>query len=284
MEDVLILPLIRTGKGQFVGGVPGRPAFQDLAIMRGIAPIVTPAADPGGRKTGRVGEAWFGGILFNHFGHFLLEGLARLSREVITSPLPILFYNPQRLSDLPAYAVATFKGIGVSPDRIRLIDEPVTVTRLHHVAPWFEIRRHVNVHDMDWIFRMPSLGYEEYLNQIVYLSRSRLVGRRDIASEAPLETAVQNSSGIVRFPELLSLQEQVALLRNCKAVAGMEGSAFHTCILAGSPQKRVVVCDRPPNLNFLLQDEILGGETIYLNRANQRADAVSSNLMSHLFP
>ena len=279
--NVLILPLVRTGKGQFVGGVHARPELRNLSIMRGNTPVVTPASQSGGIFE-QVDEAWFGGIFFNHFGHFLLEGLARLSREVIASPLPIVFYNPQRLSSIPTYAAAILTGIGISPERIQFVDQPLKVARLYYVSAWFEIRRHINVHDMDWLFQTSTPAYPEYEDRIVYLSRSRLEGRREIASETPLEDAVTTAGGIVCFPERLSVPEQIALLRGCSAVAGAEGSALHTCILAGQPKKRVVICDGAPNLNFLLQDEILGGETVYLDRSTWDIDQVVMEMLAHL--
>ncbi|MEQ1787955.1 MAG: hypothetical protein ABL966_12945, partial [Acidimicrobiales bacterium] len=101
VEGATITPLVRVAAGEFTGGVSDRSGHRaDLALHRGHGvrrrQFVVPATgDSPSAPDLHLERAWFGGYLFDHFGHFLLEGLARvLHPEVAASQDPVVFLSP----------------------------------------------------------------------------------------------------------------------------------------------------------------------------------------------
>lgn len=272
VEGALITPLVRVAEGQFTGGVSDRAGYRtDLALHRGHADqrrrLVGPLADDSpAAPDAHLDRAWFGGYLFDHFGHFLLEGLARvLHPEVAASQDPVVFLSPTPEVGLRSFMTTAFSRAGVDPERVVLCGAPMQVDELRVQEPTFEIRGLVRPH----LYRRlqqaeaaaPSTGLR-------YLSRSRLQYVRMVQGEPALEARLAGELGAtIAHPQELSLDDQIDGLAAARLVVGSEGSAFHTLMFVGRPSHAVVLCSGVPHASYLLCDELFDGDTVYVNAA-----------------
>ena len=279
VHGVQLIPLTRLAKGLFAGGIIRAGDYlTQLSLHRGygsnrVAHVMRPEVVPPVAKTAdRLSRACFGGYLFDHYGHFLLEGLARvLSTEISASTDPIVFFNPQRMTHLPSYMSTVFSRIGVDPARIQLCDKPVLVDELRVQEPSFEIRGFVRPGVYD---RLKADVAAAQASQIVYLTRSKLIGRRVIEGESIFaEWLARHMAADVIAPETLSLEAQLSKYCGAGYILGCEGSAFHTLMFLRRTSNAVIFCSSLPNMNYLLCDELFDGNTIYVRAVQAERDA-----------
>ncbi|WP_053221175.1 glycosyltransferase family 61 protein [Methylobacterium indicum] len=81
--------------------------------------------------------------------------------------------------------------------------------------------------------------------QPVYLSKTRLTaGVRRFANEAAVTAILEREGVRIVHPELLSFPEQVRLFARHRVVLGANGSAFHTLLFAPPGRRVIVLSDR----------------------------------------
>jgi hypothetical protein len=273
-----LAPVVRYKKGFFTGGVfDGTGFLPHLALYRGhmekrLAHVSPPPEAPPSTETeSALSRAWFGGYLFDHYGHFLLEGLSRiLDQEIIASPDPIVFFDMMRIQQLRPYMAAIFRHCAIDPARIFLCNAPLRVDLLRVQQPSFEIRGFVrpapyrNAKAPDSI--APRSG-------VLYLSRSRLSRLRQIEGEEELERALTREFGAeIVYPETLAFADQIEKLGRAAHVIGCEGSAFHSLIFLRRVPQAIVLSNSLPHMDYLLCDELFDGETVYIRATNEAAE------------
>ena len=160
-----------------------------------------------------------------HFGHFLVEGLNRLWPLVMPkyNKCKIVFpYNQNGGHDFVRQLLGL---VGVSDDRIMIIDKPT---------------RFRNVYVPDQSFRIKSWGSRANANMYrhmaasvrpagferVYVSREKMGARRTIGEEKIRRIFARNGFHVA-YPETMSVADQVALMANCRVLAGCAGTALH---------------------------------------------------------
>jgi len=211
-------------------------------------------------------SAIYGGFLVDHYGHFLLEGLARLwSLSKIEAP--ILFQTPpglNKITSLPKYMQEIFGLLGVS-EKVVLVDRPVSVETLY-------IPDAANVLDgyiSKEFLRSVALNCTETTSlktDLVYFSRSKLEAGV-ISDESRLEEVLKKNGYKIIHPEDFSVKEQIEIISSCKVLMGFVGSAFHTMVLCNSFPEKVVYLQRMKSLNsnFKEIDHHLGINSLYLD-------------------
>ncbi len=269
IKDVHLEPLVVKGQGQFTGGAYCRGEFlAELSLRRGWRARETQHVTGTGaihKPESKLETAWFGGILHRHFGHFLLETLARVqSREVVRSAEPIIFFNPFGLSRLKPFMEGVFHHLGISIDRISFCSTPLDIGILQVQKPTFQLNGFVNVSSRS-ILKQAARAVPPR-SGIIYLSRSKAKLPRRVLEEEQLEKQLEASAlAQVTYPERLSFAEQVACLRKSALVTGCEGSAFHTLMFVDGTRTSVMFCPNVPNLSFVLCDELIDGDAIYVH-------------------
>jgi hypothetical protein len=217
----------------------------------------------------------FSSIFFNHWGHFLLESIARLS-VAISDPelarLPSVFScMSARAHRLPP--IAEFFDLIGAP-RLET-SEPIRVRLRHCLVP------------------PPAFGHEGFADPR-HLAAPREVARRAVgeaAGEGPpvyfsrtrVASAVPMHTACVNEPELetrlaalgveivhmqeLPLAEQIRVVNRRRAIIGLWGSALHNILFAldGAGLSTFVIIKPGQRAgNFLLVDSIVGNRAHYL--------------------
>lgn len=220
----------RDGAGRFIEG---------MKLARSYGTSGEAQAVPA--RTELPGRWVYGGYLSDHFGHFLVESLARHWYLRQDGGAGIAWHaRPPRLRP---WQVEVFELIGLDPARFHLIREPTRFEALCVPAPgavlgsFYEARqaRALAV----WPFRAPRPGKR------VWLSRSRFaeaVSR--IEGEAETEALLEGHGWIIFHPQAHPIRAQLAMLEDAEVIAGLEGSAFHTLLLAADVRARIRIVPR----------------------------------------
>lgn len=203
------------------------------------------------RLTTHDEEVVWGGSISTHYGHFLVESMARL--------WPLL--PGGKLEGAPAiFAGDLFGGRRVDPrdqpfmrewldafgiHTVELADEPTRFRRMYIPEPalrpgaWISPElRDIHMHARRGLGKLPT----GTVGEVLWLSRSALDRNRRVAQdECLLEWLLRDYVRIVH-PQTLALAEQVAEIEVSRAVAGIVGSAFYTLLLAEASPCFACVC------------------------------------------
>jgi Glycosyltransferase 61 len=198
-----------------------RSGEQGAPVPRDLFPVVTDSD---------AAEAIYAGPLYYHFGHFLLESLARA-------------WYAQQHPDVPfVWAGAhTWQGFELTQWQLEILDileienptgiiaDPARFELLH--VPDIGYRYDDRFHPEHAEFLGRYEGPAQLRHHRLWLSRSKTGGKvRDLNSE-PTERRLAHAGWTVAYPEMLSIREQLDHLARAEIVAGEEGSAFHALIL-----------------------------------------------------
>jgi len=201
-------------------------------------------------------QAIYGGVIFNHYGHFLLESLAR-TWYLQKSSSDVFFYHPQgnkfsTFNDLSTWQKIILGHLIPDTGRIKIINEPLVFNELIVPDAGYVIKQFCADSQAK---AMSSLGAkitakydQDIIEKKIWLSRSSLT-KGSIAGEKKFEGALRDEGFKVVHPETLSIAEQIKLFETAEVVSGFTGSAFHTVLLAKSNGGKLLHFCREQHLN-----------------------------------
>ncbi|MGY1831672.1 glycosyltransferase 61 family protein [Geodermatophilus sp. SYSU D01180] len=197
----------------------------------------------------------YGGVLFTHFGHFLLESLGRLWAYEHLRPLDpyIAFhegFGKVDWSDERTVAHQVLRGLGIPLDRVLLLSQPV---RLAHVFVPSQLYGY-------GFSRNPPQTFVEHMRRFrftrsvpsdftgarrVYISRSGLPDRYGRPmGETLFEDYLRGQGYAVLHPERYPLHEQLSVYEAADELVFCDGAALHGCVLLPDLTARVAVISR----------------------------------------
>lgn len=265
VTDALVVPTPRTWPvGVVFGGVfdaAGAP-IADSLLYRNYSQVVF-APDTAPEPSETVTEPHlFGGYCIDHFGHFLLEGLARSWATAQHPDLPVAWATPGQATGWQTDICAQ---LGFA-QRMRFVDRPTRFKELFIPAPGYRITDLFHPRHAAFLgCAEPAAPVEAH--RLVWLSRQGISGAGSIGGEDQLEALLQAQGWSVIRPETLSIEAQLGVLSHAHIVAGVEGSALHLPILLKHPPKAMVVLRRLDNQNY---------QTIATGRDMRMYDVVGS--------
>ncbi len=185
----------------------------------------------------------YGGPFFDHFGHFLLESLARAWAVEEVGALPMVWVSggPPRPYQAEVLAMLGLTGGQVFPE------SPVRFRRLVVPMGGFRIQGQFHPRHARFLARHETAARG---GGRVWLSRAGIAPERQSGGEAALQAALAARGWRVVAPETLSLTAQLDLLAGAEVVAGLEGSAFHAAVLLARPAAPLIVLRRSVSANY----------------------------------
>lgn len=177
-----------------------------------------------------------GSYMFSHFGHFLVEGLARtwaLLDKKYNKLKVVIFYETKQ--KLPSFVRKMLNALGVPDENILVIYKTTKFSRVF--VPVQAINGHIYMLPiMNKVFdkisaNMSETHYDTY--DKIYLSRSRMNDGRTFG-EKQIENIFRKNGYEVIYPETLPLEQQIFLANNCKEMAGTAGTALHLAMFMKS--------------------------------------------------
>jgi capsular polysaccharide biosynthesis protein len=233
-----------------------------------------------------IDKALFGGVIFPHFGHFLLESLSRLWPLAVSDmekemfECDVLYCTPRYQTGTITYSVTKVKqtifenlNINIKPN-IRILNQPVLIHKL--IIPDQAIILESEIYPIfrtllktagDRIIRTNSQSRKDEYKDKVYLSRSSLSFlQRNCVNEKKLENILKDHGfGIFHIHEF-SIADQIGLLNNAEIIVGPDGSSFHAMLLSETSRKAILylVCGEPES-TYVGIDRICEVDSKYIN-------------------
>ena len=184
------------------------------------------------------------------YGHNLLEALPGLILLDQAPPgIEIVTSMPR------SAAIDTLIGsFGIDPARVRYYREPVFCHRAH--IPGRLVYLNTSIHPLarEAFSRLEQLGARSGIEPMerVFISRSR-IHRRRLENEAEIEAAFERHGFRIVHPELLPIEDQIALFAGAKMIAGLGGSAMHNTVFTPPDAKVLLVS----NLEWFMLTDVL---------------------------
>ena len=184
------------------------------------------------------------GWLFNHFGHFLMQSLARTWFLSEVSPsVRVVFHAPTRAKWQPAnWMLRILEAFGVPSARILVLDAPTRLRRLIIPEPLFEPRSvaHDHVVRAHEAMARPYRAVAQRIagdatpsEQPVYLSRRLLPpSNRTMVGEGELEEVLRENGFRIAHTQTMTFEDQVRLVNEHAHIFSNAGSAAHNVLFA----------------------------------------------------
>jgi hypothetical protein len=203
----------------------------------------------------KPGLYYFAGAAWNHFGHFLTEGLSRwwlLARLApsVRAELRFVLYDERPLA---RWQLDCLEALGVGAEQLVYLTEPQRFERL--IVP-------AAAYNLHCAAAPPQAEVWEHIGRAfdrgsgperVYLSRSRYTYNRTLVNEAEVERRFRARGFTVLHPQELGIAEQVAAVRHASLIAGSAGSAMYLSAFARPGARRLIISPR----NFTFRDDQL---------------------------
>lgn len=233
------------------------------ALWRRYRPLTVEPLMPEGPVETLKGRWLWGGVLWAHFGHFLVESTARLwALEHLPGDIEGILYIPKRprVGDQIRSFQRDFIDL-MSPDLpMRVATEPMQVEELIVPGQGFglgDITKGTKTF-RDAIHSRFARDIEPDGASKIYLSRSALgLGKGGMLGEERLESFLRAEGYDIFYPEKYPLKVQLARYKAAKHVIAADGSALHLYSMVGrSDQNVAMILRRQGGANNLLATNV----------------------------
>jgi len=268
VEDAIYVPEELTGKGAQRG-----------EIVQSLLESSAVADDQYEHEINE--EVVYLGWLFDHFGHFLMQSLARTWFLTDVSPsVRVVFDPPSRSSRQSAgWMQRILEAFGVPPERILVLDAPTRLRRLIIPEPLFEPRgiAHDHVVRAHEAMARPYQAVAERIaadttpsEQPVYLSRRLLPpSQRTIVGEEELEEVLRANGFRIAHTETMTFEDQVRLVNEHVDIFSNAGSAAHNVLFAlHQPRLHLLTNGLQFSPDYFMYSTIVGAPTSFINCLN----------------
>ena len=186
------------------------------------------------------------GYLVKHWGHFLVEGAARLwyCFEKDRTVDKYVFITEENGSCEAKGNYGEFLQLLGIADKIEIINRPVKYREV--IVPELGYKRKVYYSEKyKHIFdAIAANALKEYTDKNtaadkIYLSRGQF--GKALEAEAGLDNYFDRNGFAVLYPEKLSLGEMIFYIRNAKVCAAESGTVPHNMLFAADEQKLVII-------------------------------------------
>lgn len=255
IEPVAGARIVPVERGEGLGCGVFRPdgSFCELSRTRISADRFTaqPALPDMSRAGQLAGTYLFGGLGRHHFGHFLMESIARLwamdgRYERFDGLIMLPFQQTDFGSVLRRRLLAFFELMGVDMP-LHLVKVPVVAERLLVPAQGFGHQEWASGTEAFRSYvrgriaaNCPAQGPDR-----LYISRSRLRhGAQKVDQEARIEQIMRAAGYEIFHPQRHSIAAQIRVYRAARVIVGGDGSAFHLVPFAMQEGARIGLIQR----------------------------------------
>lgn len=243
-----------------------------------LADPPTTTRDAGARRV-RARTCYIGNI-FNHYGHFITEGLSALWGDL--ADYDYLAAHPFVFGGLLAdYARHCHAALGIDRRKILVIREPTVFADITVLERSWLPNKAAHPDFMKVAHRIAAPFHSGRQPLKLYLSR-RLTPQRAVPEESAIEDIFRQKGFLVVHPETMAMEAQLALYGAARVLAGFNGSALHNVMFSprGTPTINLGDVRSPvrPLPNQLICSALNGGTALLIPR---RADGDGPEI-SHL--
>lgn len=200
------------------------------------------------------GTHMFGGILFGHFGHFLVESTARLwALAQLEDEIDSVIFVPKFQRSVQRILEVQTPFLRLCGVRNRLVNTevPLRVERLYVPQMGFGLGDMIE----------GTAAYRDFMRarfardiapeggERLYISRSQLPRERGgLIGEERIEAWVAAEGYEIFHPQQHGFAEQIARYKAAREIISPDGSPLHMVALSGRPDLRVAIIPRRPDI------------------------------------
>ncbi|WP_328593257.1 glycosyltransferase family 61 protein [Tritonibacter aquimaris] len=219
------------------------------ALWRRYRPITVKPELPSRSKTLKGRWLW-GGVLWAHFGHFLVESTARLwALAHLGKPIDGILFIPKRPAadgELRGFQRDFLAHYAAGTD-VKVTRTPLQVEELIVPGQGFGIGPIVSGTPKFRAALQSNFAQAVQPNgpQRIYLSRSKLgLGKGGMIGEAILERRLKKQGYEIFHPQEHSLVEQIARYKAARQIIAADGSAVHLFAMVGRADQKLAMIQR----------------------------------------
>ncbi|MCT4553058.1 MAG: glycosyltransferase family 61 protein [Pelagimonas sp.] len=219
------------------------------ALWRKNRPLTQPPAGPEGDVRELEGTWLWGGVLWRHFGHFLVESTGRLwALPALPEKIAgVLFIpkSPEAGFDLEPYQRLFLDMAGVG--RVKIARMPVRPQKLFVPGQGFGLGQisEGTPHMQRFCQRSFARDIAPDGPEKLFISRSRLGARRGkLLCEDRLDSYLRDAGYTVFHPQDHDLPTQIARYKAARQVIASEGSAIHLFAMVARPEQQLAIMVR----------------------------------------
>ena len=294
LRDATVVPPAESRFVQAAGVLDGNGRYcPHGALWRKYRPLTTepPAPD---HVAGTLSGRWlWGGVLWAHFGHFLVESSARLwALAELDRPVDGVLFIPKRprVGEMVRGFQRDFIGQMAPGLPIKVAAEPMKVEELVVPGQGFGLGKITTGTPKfrDAIHSRFGKDIEPEGPEKIYISRSKLgLGKGGLLGEDRLEDLLAEEGYEIFHPQEHDIATQLARYKAAQRVIAADGSALHLFAMVGRPDQPVaMILRRRSGANNLLAQNVAafcGAEPVVIEALRTewvRAKQKKSNRLS----
>lgn len=245
VENALIVPSDGSGMRQECGVFDAKGTYLPSAVLyRNTGPLMLPPPEVPEAQETLPGTWLWGGVLLNHFGHFLTETLARVwAHSEVAGEIAGIVFLHKRNGDVNSFH-RQFYGLCQIKTELRCASVPTKVEKLIVPGQAFGLgaiaygtaKHHAFFHTQ-FAKNVAPDGPKR-----LYVSRSALsLGKGGAIGETTLEANLEKEGYEIFHPQQHPLDVQIARYKAAEKIVGLDGSAFHLAGFCLRPDQDVAI-------------------------------------------
>lgn len=224
----------------------GQVVRESLSARNGrMRPVTDPAGTVAAADVTHAGETViFGGHATPSYGHFLLEGLARLWITRTMPEAPVAWIGMHPFASWHRQLLAL---LGIDAPQI-YVERPLRFANVILPQAGYRIADFFADEHRDFLGRVEPSAIVK--GRRAWLSRAHLALHQGRVSDEPdIERTLAAAGWEIYHPQEHPIRDQLAYLSSCEVLSGFEGSAFHTLILLREVRSRLIIFQRGEGLH-----------------------------------
>lgn len=220
-----------------------------------------------GFKPDQISGTWmYGGILYDHFGHFLSESVHRLwswkQCQEICQGIVFLTSGPRNLASFGQYVTDLFEIWNIDLSKIKIVREVSVVEKLYIPLPGGSIGvgQHSWYNDHLERLSVKETYFDSRYPEKILFSRKNFLTSGKIIGFGAIENLLSEEGYQIVCPENCTLLEQIKYIANAKDIVWEEGSNIHVLDILPQQALNAVVFKRRRHLKTF--DSVLKGKVL----------------------
>ncbi len=165
----------------------------------------------------------------NNFGHFILEHMNRAwcLTDKKYQNMKIVIVDEIGAGKVNDYIYVLLGLLGVKKQNIILLDKTTQFRNVFIPTPGFDLSTYwTDAYCNMWKYITNNVP-DSKIYEKIYVSRMAMPMDRHTFGEETIQNIFAKNGYQIIYPETLPLKEQIALIKNCKYLAGCAGTALH---------------------------------------------------------
>ena len=179
----------------------------------------------------------YGGIIYYHFGHFLIDSFSRLWFAAKNKDLKHRYaFVTVGNFELELYHINLLNLIGINKERILIVEKPTKFKEVIIPKQSWYTAGIFNPELFKLTWETISDGISPGPHKKIYLSRSKFY-KKNLLNEAYFEDFFKKRGFEIVYPEQLSIEEQVSYISGADEIACTYGTLAHLAVFAKQKAK-----------------------------------------------